>query len=235
MSDNSSTPRKGKAPPPPNNAERAQKRRGRPPKDRPPEQMHLPPEPPEKERQLVRSDGTVDGDVLLDLFLANVSPDLVREAFGVDPENFNSLLARVSTQTLEYVETVLDQLTLKNIARVERLMTTWLPIAQGGADKGAKTVIDLIRLERDLLNDAREEVKTRQNAGMDEAATLDDYAAMIESQIENTFTKGSPMYNFAMSVLTDQGSELAEFTNTVVNDDTLALLAAVAEEQENAD
>lgn len=221
---------RGLPPPPPNNAERAKKKRGRPPKQRPDDVAHLPPPPEPERKQLVRADGTIDGDVLLDLFLANVSPDQAQALFGVSPDNYKGLLGRVSVETLTYVEQVLDQLTLKNIARVERLMATWLPLAQDNVlptEKGAKVVIDLIRLERDLLGDAREEIKLRTDAGDGDLSTLDDAAAVLERQIESTFSKGSPMYEFAQSVLTGVGGELVDFTEAMVTDDVTQLLQQI--------
>lgn len=221
---------RGLPPPPPNNAERAKKKRGRPPKQRPDDVAHLPPPPEPEHKQLIRSDGTIDGDVLLLLFLTNASPDKVKELFGVSPDNYKGLLGRVSVETLNYVEQVLDQLTLKNIARVERMVGTWLPLAVDESqpdEKAAKVALGLIAMERDLLGDAREEIKLRTDAGDGDLSTLDDAAAVLERQIESTFSKGSPMYEFAQSVLTGVGGELVDFTEAMVTDDVTQLLQQI--------
>ncbi len=244
----SDTPRRSTAPPPPNSRERVanarsknptqpKRKRGRPTRqsegERPHDLAHLPPEAPRDERQLVRADGSIDGDLLLDAFLSNATPQQVKDLFGVDPDNFRELLRGVANETLLYVDELLAQLSLKNIARAERLMNTWLPAAQGSpedilgpSDKAAKVVIDLIRLERDLLKDAREEFAARSKDDEDGAQTLDDYAAVLDRQIENTFTKGSPMHMFAQSVIGRAGAEeLVEFTDLVVNSDVAPAVA----------
>jgi hypothetical protein len=238
--------RRSTAPPSPNSRERVansraekqtppKRKRGRPSKqaegERPDELAHLPPEKPRDQRKLIRPDGSLDGDLLLDAFLANATPQQIQDDFGVAPDNFRELLRVAANETLIFVDELLAQLTLKNIARTERLMNTWLPLAQGQnefgpSDKSAKLVIDLIRLERDLLKDAREELAARSQDAEDGAQTLDDYAAVLDRQIENTFTKGSPMHLFAQSVIGRAGAEeVVEFTDLVVNSDVAPAIA----------
>ena len=242
MSEDLGERRRSTAPPPPNSKERVaaararsdqpKRKRGRPRKEdlgeRPDEFAHLPPVAPKSHRQLVRADGTIDGDVLLDAFLANATPQQIQDMFGVAPDNFRSLLKAAADETLLYIDDLLNKLTLKNIARTERLMNTWMPLAQGMevggiegvSEKAAKVVISLIGLERDLLKDAREEFAARSKADEGDAATLDDIARVLDRQIETTFTKGSPMYEFALSVIERSGGEeLVEFDELVVHSD----------------
>lgn len=231
--------RRGAPPPPPNNKARAAKRkqavtdtpkrpRGRPPKvsqgERPDELAHLPPEDPKrKPKVLVRPDGEIDAEVLLDLYLMNATQQEIQDAFGVSPDNFKTLLKQVSNDTLIYIDDVLGQLTLKNIARTERLMRTWFPSAQsdsiyGASEKAAKIVIGLVQLERDLIKDAREEIKARTDQSEAGVDNLDDHMAVIDRSMEITFSRNSPLYAFSKS-LGAGGEELTEFTEVVVNSD----------------
>lgn len=179
-------------------------RRGRPTgTDRGPKLAHLPPTPfdePEPPK-LVRDDGSLDVYVMLDLFLANVPPEIISREFGADLENVRVVMKRVANETLLSIEDLLEQITLKNIARIEQLMTTWYPLAMDGDEKAHTAVLNNIKLETELRTMALKEIAAR-NGSDDNSANADAQASIgrIIERIETTLTKDDDLYKLAQGL-----------------------------------
>lgn len=177
---------------------------------------HLPPEsdadaaPDLQDAPLIREDGSIDSYRFMTLFLANVPAEVIEREFGLDPTLVKDQLTHIASETLFAVEELLEQMTLKNIARLEQLMTAWYPLAMSGSDKAHKAVLDSIRLEQDLLKNARLEISDRSRT-LEGSAGEQAAAARLVEQFERTLTKSDALFDLAVQ-LGAGGEVLTELT-----------------------